>query len=120
MKTTLAFSLTVLVCGVVVGANLLAQQPNNTKCTGPRDGCGVTVYCFADPGQCDEGPNYAAYDQLGWPDYQCTPLWMANCANNAYESLSCSYHCFKTKDVNGCSNNVCEIDINYYECNQNQ
>jgi hypothetical protein len=52
-----------LYCVVACLPAALGQAPNNQVCS-VVDGC-QTVYCFSDPGVCDDGVTaYIAYDEF--------------------------------------------------------
>ncbi len=105
MKALLTCSTAALFCLLALAQSSLGQ-PNDMICNGPWNGCGVSVYCFHDSGQCEDGgPAYEAYDQIGWDMYTCVKASEESCYNTI-PVPECSYVYYQTWNMGVCSNKI--------------
>jgi hypothetical protein len=114
MKALVVFLTTaVLLCGVLLAHNSLAQPPVNYICSGPYPGCGFDQ-CVPIGGTCPDDSdnpgapyNYASYSSVSV--YSCNPWPNNNCNPNAFDNPYCSVIAYNTllMPPNNCINATC-------------
>lgn len=106
MKALVVSVSVALFCLLVLIGSIVAQ-PNDYACNDEvQNGCGVTVYCFSDPGQCeDNGPNYVAYDQVGASYFMCGPESEEDCEEYV-PIFACVYTYYATVNMGQCDDEI--------------